>query len=53
MEGKRGIEVFFLNINSLSIPEDQRKKINEWEENAMTTNPTTAAAVLLEDRLMR
>ena len=40
---KRGIEVFSFNINSLSIPEDQRKKINEWEENAMTTNPTTAA----------
>lgn len=36
---KRGIEVFSFNINSLSIPEDQRKKINEWEENAMTTNP--------------
>ena len=44
---KRGIEVFSFNINSLSIPEDQRKKINEWEENAMTTNPTTAAARLV------
>ena len=38
---------FSFNINSLSIPEDQRKKINEWEENAMTTNPTTAAARLV------
>ena len=44
---KRGIEVFSFNINSLSIPEDQRKKINEWEENAMTTHPTTAAARLV------
>ena len=44
---KRGIEVFSFNINSLSIPDDQRKKINEWEENAMTTNPTTAAARLV------
>ena len=44
---KRGIEVFSFNINSLSIPEDQRKKINEWEENAMTTNPNTAAARLV------
>lgn len=44
---KRGIEVFSFNINSLSIPEDQRKKINEWEENVMTTNPTTAAARLV------
>lgn len=44
---KRGIEVFSFNINSLSIPEEQRKKINEWEENAMTTNPTTAAARLV------
>ena len=34
---KRGIEVFSFNINSLSIPEEQQKKITEWEENAMTT----------------
>ena len=39
---KRGIEVFSFNINSLSIPEEQ-KKITEWEEIAMTTNPATAA----------
>ena len=30
----RGIEVFSLAINSLTVPEDQRKKITEWEENA-------------------
>lgn len=41
---KRGLEVFSFNINSLSIPEDQRKKLTEWEETAMTQNPTTAAA---------
>lgn len=41
---KRGIEVFSFNINSLTIPEDQRQKLTEWEENAMTTNPNTAAA---------
>ena len=35
------------NINSLSIPEEQQKKITEWEENAMTTEPTTAAARLV------
>ena len=44
---KRGIEVFSFNINSLSIPEEQQKKITEWEENAMTTDPTTAAARLV------
>ena len=44
---KRGIEVFSFNINSLSIPEEQQKKITEWEENAMTTEPTTAAARLV------
>ena len=27
---KRGIEVFSVNINSLSIPDDQRKKLTEW-----------------------
>ena len=41
---KRGIEVSGFSINSLSIPEEQQKKITEWEENAMTTNPATAAA---------
>ena len=40
----RGIEVFSLAINSLTIPDDQRKKITEWEENAMTRDPLTAAS---------
>ncbi|MBR2912778.1 MAG: SPFH domain-containing protein, partial [Oscillospiraceae bacterium] len=40
----RGIELVKLTINSLSIPEDQRKKITEWEENAMTTNPMMAGS---------
>jgi len=44
---KRGIEVFSFNINSLSIPEELQNKITEWEENAMTTDPTTAAARLV------
>ena len=44
---KRGIEVFSINVNSLSIPEDQRKKITEWEEIAMTTNPNAAGARLV------
>lgn len=43
----RGIKIFSFNINSLSIPDDQRKKITEWEENAMTTDPSTAAARLV------
>ena len=41
---KRGIEVFSFAVNSLSIPEDQRKKVTEWEENAMTVNPNVAGA---------
>ncbi len=44
---KRGLEVFSMNINSISIPDDQRKKITEWEENSMTMNPSTAAARLV------
>ncbi len=44
---KRGLEVFSMNINSISIPDDQRKKITEWEENSMTMNPATAAARLV------
>ena len=43
----RGIELVKLTINSLSIPEDQRKKITEWEENAMTMNPGMAASRLV------
>ena len=41
---RRGLEIFSLNFNSVSIPEDQRKKITEWEETAMNTNINTAAA---------
>lgn len=40
----RGLEIFSLSFNSVSIPEDQRKKITEWEENLMTTNPMMAAS---------
>ena len=43
---KRGIQVFSMNINPLSIP-DEQKKITEWEENAMTLNPQIAAARLV------
>ncbi|MBQ6183175.1 MAG: SPFH domain-containing protein [Clostridia bacterium] len=42
--GKRGIEVFSMNMGVPSIPEEQRKKITEWEETSMTLNPNTAAA---------
>ena len=41
---KRGLEVVSFTVNSVTIPEDQRKKITEWEETAMSTNVTTAAA---------
>ena len=44
---KRGIEVFSFSVNSISVPEEQRKKINEWEETAMSTNATTAASRLV------
>lgn len=40
----RGIEIVSMNFNSVSIPDDQRRKITEWEETAMTTNINTAAA---------
>ena len=42
--GRRGIEVFSMNIGVPSIPEDQRKKITEWEETSMTLNPNVGAA---------
>ncbi len=42
--GRRGIEVYSLNIGVPSIPEDQRKKIMEWEETSMTLNPNVGAA---------
>lgn len=44
---KRGITIYSLNINSLSIPEEQKKKITEWEENAMSMNPNIAGARLV------
>ena len=40
----RGIMIDSCTVNSVSIPDDQRKKITEWEETAMTTNLATAAA---------
>lgn len=43
----RGLELFKITINSLSIPEDQRKKITEWEETAMTSNPMVAGSRLV------
>lgn len=44
---KRGIEVFSLALNSVSIPDKQREKITQWEENAMLTNTNVAAAHLV------
>ncbi len=44
----RGLEIFKITINSLSIPDDQRKKITEWEETAMTANPNVAGSRLIE-----
>ena len=41
--GKRGIEIYSMNIGVPSIPDDQRKKITEWEETSMTLDPTVAA----------
>lgn len=43
---RRGLEIVSLNFNTVSIPDDQRKKITEWEETAMTTNPMAAASRL-------
>ena len=45
--GKRGIEVYSLNMGVPSIPEDQRKKITEWEETSMTLNPNVGAARII------
>lgn len=42
--GKRGIEVYSMNMGVPSIPEEQRKKLTEWEETNMTLNPNVAAA---------
>lgn len=44
---KRGIEVFSMALNSVSVPEDQRQKITQWEENVMLSNPNFAAAHLV------
>ena len=44
---KRGLEVFSFNVNSLTIPDEQKKKITEWEENAMTMNPMVAGSRLV------
>jgi len=44
---KRGIEIVSFNPSSLSIPEEQKKKITEWEENAMTINPNVGASRLV------
>ena len=41
---KRGLELYAVSINGVSIPDDQRKKITEWEENLMTMNPNMAAS---------
>ena len=40
----RGLSVYNVSINSLTIPDEQKKKITEWEENAMSTNPLIAGA---------
>ena len=44
---KRGLEVYSMALNSVSVPEDQRRKITQWEENAMLSNPNLAAAPLV------
>lgn len=43
----RGISVGKISINSLSIPDEQKKKITEWEETAMTANPMVAGSRLV------
>ena len=42
--GKRGIMVDSMNLGVPSIPEEQRKKLTEWEETSMTLNPNVGAA---------
>ncbi|MCQ2457034.1 MAG: SPFH domain-containing protein, partial [Clostridia bacterium] len=44
---ERGIELYKVSFNSVSIPEDQRQKITKWEETAMNTNTTVAGANLI------
>ena len=41
---KRGITIYSFNVNSLSIPDEQKRKITEWEETAMTINPNVAGS---------
>ena len=45
--GKRGIEVFSMNISTPSIPEEQRKKLAELEDNVILMNPNMGAARLI------
>lgn len=45
--GKRGIEVFSMNISTPSIPEEQRKKLAEIEDNVMLMNPNMGAARMI------
>ncbi len=45
--GKRGIEVFSMNISTPSIPEEQRKKLSELEDNVILMNPNMGAARLI------
>lgn len=42
--GKRGIEVFSMNISTPSIPDEQRKKLSELEDNVILMNPNMGAA---------
>ena len=49
--GKRGIEVYSMNFGVPSIPEEQRKKITEWEETAMSINPAVAGAHLVTGQI--
>lgn len=45
--GKRGIEVFSMSISTPSISDEQRKKLQELEDNAILMNPNMAAARLV------
>lgn len=45
--GKRGIEVFSMNISTPSIPPEQRTKLQELEDNVMMMNPNMGAARLI------
>ena len=49
--GKRGIEVFSMNFGVPSIPEEQRKKITEWEETSMSLNPNVAGAHFISGQI--